>query len=157
MFALRTSTIARLAGVRTFSATAAAANLSYNRATLLGNVVSDIRSQELNETRTMVDFTLATNRYHKNREGETVQETDWHRIRTYVSPNRANFYSDALKKGTTVIVEGTIRYNSYTDKEGQQKNVTNIVADKVQNLGEYRRHHRESNEEGDESSNESSY
>ncbi|RKP26601.1 hypothetical protein SYNPS1DRAFT_27719 [Syncephalis pseudoplumigaleata] len=157
MFLLRTSAFTRLAGARSFSATAAAANLSYNRATLLGNVVSDLRLQELNENRTIVDFTLATNRYHRNREGETVQETDWHRIRTFVTPARANLYNDILKKGNVVLVEGSIRYAKYMDKEGTERKITNILADKVQNMGEYRRHHREESAEEGSGSSEEAY
>ncbi|KAI9596425.1 hypothetical protein BDF19DRAFT_439028 [Syncephalis fuscata] len=156
MFTLRALTQTRLAGARSFSATAAAASLSVNRAILVGNLASDLRVQELNESRTMVDFTLATNRVHRNREGELVRETDWHRVRSFVTPARANYFNEALKKGNVVMVEGSIRYNSYTDKEGQEKiaMMTKLIVniDKVQNFGEYRRQPREEgNEEGSDS------
>ncbi|RKP05324.1 hypothetical protein THASP1DRAFT_19942, partial [Thamnocephalis sphaerospora] len=99
-----------------------------NRVTLVGNIASDVRIHEYSEDGIIVNFTLATNKMRKNREGELVQETDWHRIKAFKTKRALPYYETKVRKGATALIEGSIRYGSYTDKEGNERNVAEIVA-----------------------------
>ncbi|HNG89058.1 MAG TPA: single-stranded DNA-binding protein, partial [Saprospiraceae bacterium] len=71
-------------------------------------------------------FSLATNENYKDREGNWQTMTDWHNI--VVWRDLADRAKNMLKKGSTVYVEGKISYRKYTDKDGVEKNLTDIVA-----------------------------
>lgn len=74
-------------------------------------------------------FSLATNESYKNRQGEKVEQTDWHRI--VVFGKQAERVGEFLRQGRLVSVEGKIKYRTYTDKEGVTRKVTEIRASSV--------------------------
>ena len=79
----------------------------------------------------VVQFTLATNRRYKNNKGELVELTDWHRVKRF-GHGVVDGLAPRLEKGATVLVEGSLRYDSFTDKEGVERTVASIVAERVQ-------------------------
>jgi len=78
-----------------------------------------------------VQFTLATNRCYKNREGDLVELTDWHRVKKY-GKGVTSWLPQKLDKGNMVLVEGSFRYESFTDKDGNERNIATVIADRVQ-------------------------
>lgn len=100
-----------------------------NNVTLRGNVGTDANLKELPENRKMLTFNLATSEKFKDQSGEWKQNTTWHRIVMW--GDQAEKASRLVSKGAEVIVEGKINSRSYTDKDGQTKNVTEIVASEV--------------------------
>jgi len=79
----------------------------------------------------VVQFTLATNRVSRNRQGEMIDVTDWHRVKKF-GLGVVDSLAPRLEKGTTVLVEGQLRYETYTDKEGRERSVGTVHADRVQ-------------------------
>ena len=51
-----------------------------NRVTLVGNVGDEPRVSEKEGEAFVANFPLATNQYYRNKEGEEVSKTEWHRI-----------------------------------------------------------------------------
>jgi len=51
-----------------------------NRVTLVGNVGDEPRVSEKEREAFVANFPLATNEFYKNKEGEEVSKTEWHRI-----------------------------------------------------------------------------
>lgn len=100
-----------------------------NNVTLRGNVGADANLKELPENKKMLSFNLATSENFKDQNGEWKQNTTWHKIVMW--GDQAEKASRLITKGAEVIVEGKINTRSYTDKEGQTKNVTEIVATDV--------------------------
>ena len=75
-------------------------------------------------------FTLAVNRTFTNEQGQ--READF--IGIIVWRKQAENVANYLDKGSQVSIEGRIQTGSYTDKEGNKKYTTDIVADSVQFL-----------------------
>jgi single-strand DNA-binding protein len=76
---------------------------------------------------------IATADKFKNKQGEMVEQTEWHRVSFF--GRTAEVCGQYLKKGSQVYVEGSIRTRKYTDKEGIEKYATEIRGDRMQMLG----------------------
>ena len=80
------------------------------------------------------NLSIATTRNWKNREtGERQEETEWHRITFF--DRMAEIAGEYLKKGRQVYIEGSIRYDKFTGQDGQEKYITEIIANEMQMLG----------------------
>ena len=99
--------------------------LNMNRATLLGHAGRDPEIRDLKGGGKAAVFTLATTEKWTDREGRPSEATEWHRIVVYgpaVEP-----VGSMLRKGAAVLVEGRIATRGFTDKEGNDRAVTEIV------------------------------
>ena len=92
-----------------------------NNVQLLGNIGGDLELRKAGDT-SVVDFGLATNRKVK---GEQV--TDWHNIVLW--GKSAEIACQYLQKGSQIIVEGSIQYETY-EKDGVTKYITKIHANR---------------------------
>ena len=106
---------------------------SVNKVILLGNLGRDPEVRYMPSGDPIANITIATSRRYKNKAGEMVEETEWHRVSFF--GRLAEIASQYLKKGNPVYVEGRIRTNKYTDKDGIEKYSTEIVASEMQLLG----------------------
>lgn len=104
-----------------------------NNLRLIGNLGSTPEVKELNNQNKLAKFSLATNESYKNDEGEKVTETQWHNI--VVWGKQAEFAGKYLDKGQEIALEGKISSRSYTDKEGNKRYITEIVAHEILMLG----------------------
>lgn len=75
----------------------------------------------------VVSFTIAVDRDFKAQDGD--RETDWIDIVAWRST--AEFVSKYFTKGSSIVVEGRLQIREYTNKEGQKRKATEIVADNV--------------------------
>ena len=99
---------------------------------LVGRVGKDPVVKQFSNGGSVAEFSLATDdSYTKN--GEKVQQTDWHNIKS-TFPKLNEVIEKYVKKGMLVYVEGKLKYRSYDDKDGNKKYVTEIVADSVKFL-----------------------
>ena len=107
--------------------------LNMNRATLLGHAGRDPEIRDLKGGGRAAVFTLATTEKWTDREGRPTEATEWHRVVVYgpaVGP-----VSKMLRKGSAVLVEslprtrsgGRIATRGFTDREGNDRAVTEIV------------------------------
>ena len=99
--------------------------LNMNRATLLGHAGRDPEIRDLKNGGKAAVFTLATTEKWTDREGRPSEATEWHRIVVYGPAVEA--VGKMLKKGAAVLVEGRIATRGFTDKEGNDRAVTEIV------------------------------
>ncbi len=96
-----------------------------NKVTLIGNLGGDPEIRTLENGTPVGRFSLATNENYKDKAGEWQTQTEWHNVVVWRDlAERAK----SLKKGSTVYVEGKISYRKYTDKDGVEKTITDIVA-----------------------------
>ncbi len=105
---------------------------SINKVILVGNLGADPEARELGENSILTNMSLATTRRYKNRDGEYVDETEWHRVVFF--GRTAEVARDYLKKGSQAYVEGRFRTRRYTDKEGVERFTTEIVGETLQLL-----------------------
>jgi single-strand DNA-binding protein len=107
--------------------------MSVNKVILVGNVGKDPETRYLEGGSVVSRFPLATSEVYKNREGEKITNTEWHNI--VVWRGLAEVAEKYVRKGTQLFIEGRIRNRSYTDKEGNTRYTTDIIADNMQMLG----------------------
>ena len=96
-----------------------------NRVQLIGNLGMEPEVKKMENGSTLVKLSLATTQSYQNAKGEKVKDTQWHNLVLWgkVAENAEKY----LKKGSQIAAEGKIVYRSYESKEGQTKNITEIV------------------------------
>jgi len=98
---------------------------SVNKVILIGRLGQDPKLNYLPSGSPVAEFTVATDDSYKNKEGQKVEQTEWHRVKVY--GKSAEFCGNYLSKGRLVYVEGTIRTRSWDDKDGQKRYTTEII------------------------------
>lgn len=107
---------------------------SVNKVIILGNCGRDPEVRYLPSGQAVANVSVATSTRRKDRQsGETIEETQWHRVTFY--ERMAEIAGEYVKKGDSIYVEGRIKYGTYTDKDGVEKNTTDIIATSLQLLG----------------------
>ena len=100
---------------------------SVNKVILIGNLGKDPEIKYTPGGMPVARLTLATNERFKDKEGNWQDRTEWHNLVAF--QRTAEIAGEYLKKGRTVYIEGSLRTNSWDDKEtGQKKYKTEIIA-----------------------------
>ena len=101
---------------------------------LLGRVGRDPQVRTVGQGNSKVaQFSLATGGKYKTKDGREVDDTAWHNIIAW--HHLADLAEKYIRKGSQILVVGHISYREYTDNNGNKKNVTDIVADKIELCG----------------------
>src|SRR4051812_14958826 len=98
-----------------------------NKVILVGNLGKDPEVNHLEGGITVAKFTLATSEPYNDKNGNKVDQVEWHNIVCW--RKLAEIAEKFLKKGSAIYVEGKLRTRSYTDKENIKRYFTEIVAD----------------------------
>jgi len=107
---------------------------SVNKVILIGNLGRDPEVRYAPSGAAVCSVSIATTSRRKDRDsGETVEDTQWHRVTFY--DRLAEIVGEHLKKGRSVYIEGRLKYGKYTDKDGIERNTVDIVASEMQMLG----------------------
>lgn len=106
---------------------------SVNKVILVGNVGRDPETRYMPSGDAMVNLSLATTDQWKDKNGERQERTEWHRI--VIFGKTAEIAGQYLRKGSQIYIEGRLQTRKWTDKEGQERYTTEIVADRMQMLG----------------------
>ena len=105
-----------------------------NKVMLVGNLGRDPEMRALPSGQQVANFSLATSRRYKDRDGNRKDETEWHNI--VVFGKQAEIAGQYLTKGKMVFVEGRIQTRSWDDKEsGKKQYKTEIICENFQMLG----------------------
>ncbi len=104
-----------------------------NRVILIGNLGKDPEVRSLEGGVKVANFSLATTETYKGKNGEKVDQTEWHNIVLW--RGLAEIAETYLKKGNSIFIEGKIRTRDWTDKDGNKRYTTEIVADNMVMLG----------------------
>nr|DAH26288.1 MAG TPA: Single strand binding protein [Caudoviricetes sp.] len=107
---------------------------SVNKVTIIGNLGRDPENRYLPSGEQVTSIAVATTENWTDKQsGEKKSLTEWHRIAFF--GKLAEIAGQYLKKGSQVYVEGRIRTQKYTDKDGIERYQTEIIADQMQMLG----------------------
>ena len=106
-----------------------------NKVILIGNLgknpdVVAFPQDRRDETSNVVkkaSFPLATTEYRRTRDGEKVEQTEWHNVVCWRT--LAEIAEKILRKGTQIYVEGKLQTRSWEDREGNKRYITEVVAD----------------------------
>ncbi len=105
--------------------------MNLNKAIILGRLTREPETRMLPSGKPVCSFSLVTNRFWTNQEGNKQEETEYHNI--VVFGKLADICSKYLNKGQLAMIEGRIQTRSWEDKkDGSKRYRTEIVADNMQ-------------------------
>lgn len=103
---------------------------SLNRVTLIGHLGRDPEMRYTPAGTAVCEFSIATSEQWKDKQtGEAKERTEWHTVTVW--SRLAEIAAEYLKKGARVYIEGKIRTDKYTDRDGQDRYRTKIQADNL--------------------------
>lgn len=103
-----------------------------NKVILVGNLGNDPDVKYTQGGMAVTTISLATTSVRKDRDGNTQEKTEWHRVKLF--GKLGEIAGEYLKKGRQVYIEGRLEYGSY-EKDGVKHYTTDIVADEMQMIG----------------------
>lgn len=108
-----------------------------NKVILMGHLGADPELRHFENGSTLVTLSLATSFSYKDKAGEYVTKTEWHRLTAW--GKFADMLAEHYVKGDLVYIEGRIEYNEYTDNDGNKRYATNIKILDAKRLSKARR------------------
>ncbi|MBR4155619.1 MAG: single-stranded DNA-binding protein [Bacteroidales bacterium] len=112
---------------------------SLNKVILIGRLGKDPEIVSFDNGSKKMSVTLATSERYRDRNGEWVEQTDWHNLVSWgnialdLAEKRRNYI-----KGDLMYVEGRIKTRQYVDNQNITRSITEIVVDKMMNMGNTR-------------------
>ncbi|MGM0635832.1 MAG: single-stranded DNA-binding protein [Bacteroidota bacterium] len=103
-----------------------------NYVQLLGRLGNDPEIKKMDNGK-LAKFSIATNDFYRNKEGEKVTDTDWHNVVAW--GKTADIIEKYATKGKEVLIKGKLTSHSYETKEGEKRYVTEVKCDEVVLLG----------------------
>ena len=105
-----------------------------NKVILVGNLGADPEMRHTGGGTAVTTINLATSESWTDKQsGEKQERTEWHRVKLF--GRLAEIAGDYLKKGRQVYIEGSLRTDKYTGKDGIERYSTDIIASEMQMLG----------------------
>ncbi len=104
-----------------------------NKVILVGNLGRDPEVRHTKTGTAVANFTLATTRRWRDKDGQQQEQTEWHKIVAW--DRLAEICTEYLSKGKQVYIEGRLQTRDWEDKEGNKRWTTEIVALEMQMLG----------------------
>jgi single-strand DNA-binding protein len=104
-----------------------------NKVILVGNLGRDPEMRSLPSGQPVANFSVATSRRYKDRDGNRKDETEWHNVVCF--GKQAEIAGQYLTKGKMIFVEGRIQTRSWEDKEGKKQYRTEVICENFQMLG----------------------
>jgi len=103
-----------------------------NKVILIGRLGQDPELRYTTNGKANANFSIATNYYYKDQQGNKQEKTDWHRVVAW--GKLAEIIGEWLKKGSNVFLEGRLQTRTY-EQDGQKKYITEVVATDLEMLG----------------------
>ncbi|HEX3582930.1 MAG TPA: single-stranded DNA-binding protein [Thermoanaerobaculia bacterium] len=104
-----------------------------NKVILVGRLGKDPEVRSTPGGSTVTKFTVATDERYTDKAGEKQERTEWHNIAAW--GKLGEICGQYLRKGKLVYIEGSIRTDSWDDKEsGQKRYRTEIIANTMKML-----------------------
>ena len=100
-------------------------NILKNSVHLIGNVGKEVQLTQYDSGSKRAAVSIATSEGYKNTKGEWVNNTSWHNLVAW--GKNAEMMAEALTKGAKVAIHGTLSNRTYTDKDGNSKQITEVV------------------------------
>ncbi len=105
---------------------------SYNRVILVGNLTRDPELRYIPSGTAVSDIGLAVNDRVKQG-SEWVDETTFVDVTLWA--RTAEVANEYLSKGSSVLIEGRLKLESWENNEGQKRSKLKVIADRMQMLG----------------------
>ena len=106
---------------------------SFNRVILVGNLTRDPQLSYMPSSTAVCEFGMAINRRWRDRDGNQRDEVCYADITSY--GRQGEVINQYMSKGSPILVEGRLRYNQWTNKEGQKRSKLDVVVENFTFLG----------------------
>lgn len=106
--------------------------MSFNKIIVVGNLGRDPELRYTPQGTAVCDFSIATNEKRRDKSGEMQDVTTWFKVTTW--NKQAEVASKYLTKGKSVYIEGRLRLEEYTDREGKTRFSLEVNASDIQFL-----------------------
>jgi single-strand DNA-binding protein len=106
---------------------------SFNRVILVGNLTRDPELRYIPSGTAVTDVGLAVNDRRKNANGEWIEETTF--VDVTLWGRTAEVATEYLKKGSSVLIEGRLKLDTWESNDGQKKSKLRVVGERMQMLG----------------------
>lgn len=103
-----------------------------NKVILIGNLGADPQGRYTQSGTMVCTLSLATSRRRKDRDGNYIDETEWHRV--IVWDKTAEYCRNYLSKGSKVYVEGRLQTRKWTDQQGVDRYTTEVISTELRGL-----------------------
>jgi single-strand DNA-binding protein len=107
--------------------------MSTNKVILRGFVGKDPDIRNTQGGSKIANFSLATSKKWKSKDGTPVSKTDWHKIAVF--GKLADIVEKYIKKGSELVVVGELTYNEYEDKSGVKKRDAVVNVEEIDMIG----------------------
>jgi single-strand DNA-binding protein len=107
--------------------------MSFNKITIVGYLGRDPELRYTPQGKALCKMSIATTEKRKNVTGEMEEHTTWFRVTAW--ERQAELANEYLAKGRQVYIEGRLRLEEYTDREGQKRFSAEVSATEIQFLG----------------------
>lgn len=104
----------------------------FNRVILVGNLTRDPELRYLPSGQAICNSGIATNRRFKKQDGTQGEEVCFIDITLF--GRTAEIANQYLKKGSKILVEGRLKFDSWTDQSGQKRSRHTVQAESLQML-----------------------
>lgn len=104
--------------------------MNLNKVFIIGRLTADPQLRSTAGGQSVTSFGVATNRVWTDKSGAKQEEVEYHNVVLW--GRQAEIASQFLAKGSLVLIEGRLRTRSWTDKQGQQRRTTEIIAERMQ-------------------------
>jgi len=100
---------------------------------LIGRLGDAPKTTTLPSGTTVTEFSLATNNYYRDRDGNKQTRTDWHRVKAF--GKLAEIFDQYLDRGREVSIVGSMRYSKWVDKHDQNRTSAEVIAESFSFIG----------------------
>jgi len=106
---------------------------SYNKVFLMGNLTRDVELRSITGGQQVAEIGLAVNRRYRTKEGEDREETTF--VDCEAWGRTAEVMKQYLSKGRPVFIEGRLKLDQWTDKDGAKRSKMRVVIENFQFIG----------------------
>src|SRR5260370_19023374 len=107
--------------------------MSFNRIILVGNLGRDPELGYTGQGTPVCSFSMATNERRKDKTGEMQDQTTWFKVTLW--GRQAETASQYLSKGRPVYIEGRLRVEEWTDRDGKPRQTIEVNSADMQFIG----------------------
>lgn len=99
-------------------------NMLRNQVQLIGRIGSETELKTLDSGNSLLNLSIATNEFYKDKEGVKQEKTEWHRLVAW--GKTAEIMNNLIGKGDEIAIEGKLTHRSY-EKDGETRYSTEVV------------------------------
>ncbi len=105
---------------------------SVNKQIIIGRLGNDPEYKDFGNGSGVTNISVATSEKYTNKQGEKVEETEWFKVSMF--GKLGEIAAKYLRKGSLVYIEGKTKTRKYTDSNGIDKYISEVIGQQMQML-----------------------